>query len=49
MLKIEHTAFDAGIGRIAYSRARMSYMPNIYVLGEAGVQEFCEAFITVAE
>ena len=46
---VNHTAFDAGIERIAYSRARLSYLPNIYVLGEAGVQKFCEVFITVAE
>ena len=35
--------------KIAYSRARMSYLPNIYVLGEDGVQKFCEVFIKVAE
>ena len=39
---VNHTAFDAGIERIAYSRARMSYLPNIYILGEDGVQEFCK-------
>ena len=44
-----HTAFDAGAQRIAYSRARLSYMPNIYLLGEAGVQKFCEAFLSVAQ
>ena len=44
-----HTAFDAGLERIAYSRARLSYMPNIYVAGEEGVQKFCEVFLTVAE
>ena len=33
----KNTAFDAGIERIAYSRAKMSYMPNIYVLGKDGV------------
>ena len=46
---VNHTAFDAGIEKIAYSRARMSYLPNIYVLGESGVQKFCEVFIKVAE
>lgn len=46
---VNHTAFDAGIERIAYSRARMSYLPNIYVLGEDGVQKFCEVFNTVAQ
>ena len=46
---VNHTAFDTGIERIAYSRARMSYLPNIYVLGEDSVQKFCEVFINVAE
>ncbi len=44
---VNHTAFDMGVERIAYSRARMTYLPNIYVLGEDGVQKFCEVFITV--
>ena len=44
-----HTAFDAGIERIAYSRARMLYLPNIYVLGADGVQKFCNVFMAVAE
>ena len=43
-----HTAFDLGLERIAYSRARLSYMPNIYILGEAGVQKFCKVFLNVA-
>lgn len=42
-----HTAFDSGLERIAYSRARMSYMPNIYILGEDGVRKFCEVFLAV--
>ena len=44
-----HTAFDIGLERIAYSRAGPSNMPNIYILGEAGVQKFCEVFLNVAE
>ena len=44
-----HTAFDIGLERIAYSRSRLSYMPNIYILGENGVQNFCEGFLAVAE
>lgn len=44
-----HTAFDAGIEKISYSKARLSYLPNIYVLGEEGVQKFCEVYITVAQ
>ena len=44
-----HTAFDIGLERISYSRSRMSYMPNIYILGEDGVQKFCEVFLNAAE
>ncbi len=43
-----HTAFDSGLTRIAYSRARMSFLPNIYVLGVDGVQEFCGVFERIA-
>lgn len=43
-----HTAIDNGLERIAYSRKRMSYMPNIYVIGEAGVQKFCQVFQTMS-
>lgn len=39
-----HTAFDSGLARIEYSRARLSHLPNIYVLGTEGVQKFCEVF-----
>ena len=34
-----HTAFDQGLDRIAYSKNRLSYMPNIYVLGQDGYQK----------
>lgn len=44
-----HTAFDAGIERISYSRMRLSYLPNIYILGEEGVQQFCEVYLAVAQ
>lgn len=44
-----HTAFDCGLERIAYSRARLSFLPNIYILGESGVQTFCEVFLRIAE
>lgn len=44
-----HTAFDNGLERIAYSKRRMSFLPNIYVLGEEGVQKFCTVFRSVAE
>ena len=39
-----HTAFDCGLERIAYSRARIAHLPNIYILGTAGVQDFCRVF-----
>lgn len=44
-----HTAFDNGLERIAYSRERMQHLPNIYILGEDGVQRFCSVFRRVAE
>lgn len=44
-----HTAFDSGLERIAYSRNRMTHLPNIYILGESGVQQFCEVYRRVAE
>ena len=39
-----HTAFDCGLERIAYGRARKSHLPNIYILGTEGVQNFCRVF-----
>ncbi len=39
-----HTAVDNGLERIAYSKVRMSYMPNIYIIGQKGFQKFCEVF-----
>ncbi len=44
-----HTVFDNGLERISYSRSRLSYLPNIYVIGEKGVQQFCEVYLAVAE
>lgn len=44
-----HTAFDSGLERIAYSAERMAHLPNIYILGESGVQKFCEVFRKAAE
>lgn len=35
-----HTLFDQGLNRIAYAKNRYSYMPNIYILGQKGVQDF---------
>lgn len=43
-----HTAVDNGLERIAYSRKRMSYMPNIYVVGQDGFQRFCQVFYTMS-
>lgn len=48
-LLTNHTAMDNGLERIAYSKARMSFLPNIYVLGEVGAQKFCDVFRAVAE
>ena len=39
-----HTVFDCGLERIAYSRARIAHLPNIYILGTEGVQDFCRVF-----
>jgi metallo-beta-lactamase class B len=39
-----HTAVDNGLERIAYSKKRMSYMPNIYIIGQDGFQKFCQVF-----
>lgn len=44
-----HTAFDSGLTRIAYSQSRMKHLPNIYLLGERGVQRFCEVYRKVTE
>ncbi|WP_331667323.1 hypothetical protein [Lacrimispora sp.] len=39
-----HTAVDNGLERIAYSKKRMSYMPNIYIIGQDGFQKFRQVF-----
>lgn len=43
-----HTAVDNGLERIAYSKERMSYMPNIYIIGQDGFQKFCQVFRTMS-
>jgi metallo-beta-lactamase class B len=43
-----HAAVDNGLERIAYSKKRMSYMPNIYVIGQDGIQKFCQVFRTMS-
>lgn len=39
-----HTSVDNGLERIIYSKARMAYMPNIYIIGEEGFRKYCQAF-----
>lgn len=36
-----HTAVDNGLKRIMYSKTRMNYMPNIYIMGQDGFQNYC--------
>lgn len=43
-----HTAIDNGLERIAYSRKRYSYMPNLYIIGADGFQKFCQVFRTMS-
>ncbi len=44
-----HTAFDNGLERIAYSRKRLAYLPNIYVLGKEGFERFCQMYRIIME
>lgn len=39
-----HTAIDNGIQRIAYSKSRLSYLPNIYIIGQQGFENYCQVF-----
>jgi len=43
-----HTAFDNGLERILYSKKRMAYMPNIYIIGQEGFQKYCTVFQTLS-
>lgn len=43
-----HTAIDNGLERIAYSRKRLAYMPNIYIIGSDGFQKYCQVFRTMS-
>lgn len=43
-----HTVVDNGLERIAYSKARWNYMPNIYVIGRNGFQKYCQVFRTIS-
>ena len=43
-----HIAVDNGLERIMYSKARMDYMPNIYIIGQNGFCNFCQVFRTMS-
>lgn len=43
-----HTAIDNGIQRIAYSKSRLSYLPNIYIIGQEGFENYCQVFRTLS-
>ena len=43
-----HIAVDNGLERIMYSKARMNYMPNIYMIGQDGFCNFCQVFRTLS-
>ena len=43
-----HTAIDNGLERIAYSRKRLAYMPNIYIIGTDGFKKYCQVFRTMS-
>lgn len=43
-----HTAIDNGLERIEYSKKRLSYMPNIYIIGENGFLNYCKVFKTLS-
>lgn len=43
-----HTAIDNGLERILYSQKRMSYMPNIYIIGQDAFQKYCTVFQTLS-
>ena len=43
-----HIAVDNGLERIMYSKVRMDYMPNIYIIGQDGFNNFCQVFRTLS-
>lgn len=43
-----HTAIDNGIKRIMYSKSRLNYLPNIYIAGQEGFQNYCQVFRTLS-
>lgn len=44
-----HTSVDNGLERIAYSKKRMAYMPNIYIIGQSGFRNYCQVFRALSE
>lgn len=44
-----HTAIDNGLERIAYAKKRLSYLPNIYIIGADGFQKYCQVFWTLSD
>ncbi len=43
-----HTSVDNGLERITYSKKRMAYMPNIYIIGQDGFEKYCQVFRTLS-
>lgn len=43
-----HTAVDCGLEGIAYSRARLAYLPNAYIVGTTGIRRFLQVFRTLS-
>ncbi len=43
-----HTAMDNGIQRILYSKSRLNYQPNVYIIGQEGFQNYCQVFRTLS-
>ncbi len=44
-----HTSIDNGLERIGYSKKRMAYMPNIYIIGQNGFRKYCQVFRTLSD
>lgn len=43
-----HTTVDNGLERILYSKTRMDYMSNIYIIGQDGFENYCQVFRTLS-
>ena len=44
-----HTAFDNGLERMAYSAKRLAYLPNIYILSPEKMKVFFDMYRSLAE